>query len=281
MSIRGRDTLKKYFAAGELPRQEHFEELIESVLHMDDEGFRKSPDRGLHITSEVGNTALVTFFRKEDARQPLWTLQHGQAGGQLKLMPGSGEATAATAPPPTLLTLDARQRVGIGTEQPQHALHVHGVVAGRGRAGTWFQPDPKNPPRADGAWHVLARELRGCVAFEIVASASLPGQGRHAVMHAMALNAHNPTLRWFDRWFSRKKRIRCHNAWYGQRCDRLELQWQPQPGAPAGTYQLAIRTQCDYGQPVEIRVHMTCLWPLEDAVADGPGSARDADGAAG
>ena len=33
MTVRGRDTLYKYFQAGELPTEEHFHDLIESMLN--------------------------------------------------------------------------------------------------------------------------------------------------------------------------------------------------------------------------------------------------------
>ena len=69
----GRATLKKSFSEGELPTQEDFHNLIDSMLHMEDEGFSKSPEHGLEITSAEGKTALMSFFRQGGARQAQWT----------------------------------------------------------------------------------------------------------------------------------------------------------------------------------------------------------------
>ena len=280
MTVRDRDTLYKYFQAGELPTEEHFHDLIESMLNMQDEGFRKTPDHGLQIAAAVGAHALLTFFRAESARQALWTVRYGGTGEQLTLHPGG-----APKPQDALLTLDALRRVGINTrDKPQHMLHVNGFVGSRGRAGTYPLPDPKSPPVADGEWHPLTESLSGCMAFEVVASVSgVAGQGQHAMLHAMALNAHNARVRWFDgapaksfrrrfnawlnRWFNPKNRIRCQDAWFGATCNRLELEWQSVvPGEPTN-YRLMIRTQCSYGTGVPIQTHLTRLWPSAEEPA--------------
>jgi hypothetical protein len=81
----GRDTLKAYFKAGNLPTQENFHGLIDSMLHMEDEGFNKSWLNGLEVTSALGSKALVTFFRKEDSGTPLWSMRHAADGQLLNL----------------------------------------------------------------------------------------------------------------------------------------------------------------------------------------------------
>lgn len=290
MTVRDRDTLYKYFKAGELPTEHHFHDLIESTLNMRDEGFRKTPDHGLEISTSVGAHALLTFFRTESARQPLWTVRYGDkvesqgenTGDKLELravrpVDEPGASTNA------LMTLYRAGQVGINTRQaPRHTLQVEGVVGSVGRAGTFPLPLPDTPPKPDGKWHPLTPRLKGCVAFEIVATASGPaGQGRQAMLHAVAVNAHNARLDWFyrgptdgrirrwlderlNRWFNRRNRIRSHDAWFGDPCDRLELQWQRFPGDDPRSYRLMIRTQCDYESHEPIQVHVTRLWPLAD-----------------
>jgi hypothetical protein len=269
----GRDTLKDYFKAGNLPTQENFHALIDSMLHMEDEGYRKTWQSGLEVTSALGSKSLVTFFRKEDAGTPLWSLQHANDGQMLNLQPLTkqpGEKAKLQTP---VLTLDNHGRVGIGQAAPRHMLHVGDFIGSKGRTGTYPLPDAKNPPQPDHGWHLLAKDLHGCVAFEVVACASGgygAGPGRHAVLHAHALNAHNPTIKgwkgWLDRVFNGKKRIRCHNAWSSQRCDRLELAWQPwaDPNDPGkrDRYALAIRSQCHYGPGATLQVQVTQLWPV-------------------
>jgi hypothetical protein len=43
MTTRNRDTLKQFFQEGRLPTSDHFGDLIDSMLNMSDEGFRKTP----------------------------------------------------------------------------------------------------------------------------------------------------------------------------------------------------------------------------------------------
>lgn len=276
MSLTGRETLCRHFADGELPTEEHFRELIESMLHMDDEGFSKSLEHGLEVTAGVNAQALMSFFCGGVARDPLWTLRLGDAGQQLGVHPGG-----APHPGPPLLTLEitreGQRRVGIDTEHPQHSLHVDGVLGSRARAGTWPLPDAAQPPLADGGWHALTEPLTGLHAFEVVASASLPGQGHHGLLHAVAMNACNPTLGWFDRLFNRRSSIRAQHAWYDKRCDRLKLRWRSLEGGER--YVLEIGTHCAYGDGVAINSHVTALWPTTPAARTPAGTAARAPGA--
>lgn len=268
MTVRGRETLYKYFADGELPTEEHFRELIESQLNLQDEGFNKSPDAGLEITSAVGADGLMSFFRSENARQSLWTVRYSHAGQVLGIHPGD-----ATKPGHALLTLDSGQRVGVGTTQALHTLHIEGVVGAQGWAGTL--PRPKDSqPKADTGWHKLTLELDGNQVLDVVASAS--SGKRHAVMRATAMNANDPRSGWIDGWLAPllnwKKRIRAQHAWFSQRCDRLELRWFPGE-KDAKKYELRIRSRCDYGKDVPIDVHVTRLWPNRPAQATALGAA--------
>lgn len=278
MSKNGRDSLKDLFKAGKLPRQQDFEALIESMLHMDDEGFRKSDSHGLHITSAVTCPGLVTFFRKEQQQTPMWHISHAALGHQLRL--SRAEDDAGRQPPPALLTLDSAQRVGVAQENPQHTLHVGGVVASRARVGTVARPVGSTPMLANREWHVLVGGLQHCQAFEVTACISHEGEKRGAVLHAVAVSAGRlPAqlpwwLSWLDPWVNRRNRIRAVDAWYGERCDRLELQWQA--GREPDTYQLAVRSACKYGGSQQIQAHVTELWPARgeaSAAADAPGHA--------
>lgn len=306
---RNRATLREYFASGGRPTGAEFAELIESMLNMKDEGFAKTPDEGLKVTSAVNEPALLTFFRKEHGDHGLWSLRYGGPGdprsedrspvggdrgkrnplavlplpqgeGGARLDPGS---LSKVAP---LIALHEEGRVSVGKHTADHMLDVQGMVAARGRVGTYPVPD-ETAVRADGEWKAVTGTLFGCAALEIVASVGDPNTGHHATMHAVALNAYNPTFTgllgwlalrkpfaWIDRRFNRRKRIRSQHAWFGERCDRLELQWAlpvQKEGAPprpylAGEprpYQLQIRTRCRYQGTPRIHVHITQLWPTE------------------
>jgi hypothetical protein len=143
MTTRNRETLRGFFSAGMLPTQDHFGDLIESMLNMDDEGFRKSEKNGVEISAPAGYDALISFYRDQNKHTALWSIAYGGKADQLVFNAASVSAAADT--PPTL-ALDARKRVGIGTDDPQQALDVAGVIACDGRIGR----APSRQPMADG-----------------------------------------------------------------------------------------------------------------------------------
>ena len=266
MTVRNRDTLRSFFGAGMLPTQDHFGDLVDSMLNMSDEGFRKSAENGLEVSTPVGYDALVSFYRDQSMRSPLWSIAYG---GERDLLAFKAGAASATAPgrdgsePASVLALDARGRVGIGTDAPRTTLDVAGVVASEGRLGR-YAAKTLPPPLADGEWHDLTGPLEGCQAFEVIAGAGRVGGGRFALIHAVALNAYNPRPGWLD-LFGLRRRIRAQGMWFGRRCDQLELRWSGSSGRQA-SYRLQVRSRCDYGADVPIRVGVTRLWfddPME------------------
>lgn len=58
-----RETLYKHFSAGQLPTEAHFRDLVDSMLNMQSEGFRKTPEYGMQVMSAAGKTALLSFYR--------------------------------------------------------------------------------------------------------------------------------------------------------------------------------------------------------------------------
>lgn len=258
MTIRNRESLRSYFSDGALPTQEHFADLIDSMLNMSDEGFRKSVERGFEVSAAAGYEALLSFFRDQDPDLPLWSIGFGGAQGQLLIRSNTepsqdGQADAA-AP---LWCLDPAGRVGIRTGNPEAALDVDGVVRSKGRSGSYARATAVPLP-ADGEWHDLTDDLEGCQAFEVTAGAGYQGKGRFALMHAVALNTYNPTLGILD-FLNRKRGIRSTDAFYARRCDRLQLRWRGTSGRNA-SYRLQIRTGCDYGRGIVIKAHVTKLW---------------------
>lgn len=249
-----RATLRNFFADGQRPNGKHFEQLIDSMLNMVDEGFSKTPQDGLKVASAVTHHALLSFYRSNQ-QQRLWSMGFFEQGERLQFR------NDLAGPP--VLALDAgrdandnaESRVGINTDRPQHTLQVDGVVSMHGRVGGLPLP---GEPRADGEWHDLTEELSGCHAFELMAGTGLEGSGRFALMHAVAMNAFNPAPSWSDLLW-RRRRIREQHAWYARRCDRLQLRWTGSSGRH-GRFRLQIRTRCVYGAEVPIQVRMTRLW---------------------
>ncbi len=264
MTSRSRESLKRYFREGALPSEDHFADLIDSMLNMSDEGFRKTVEHGFEVYSPQGHDALVSFFRDQEPERPAWRFDLGGARDALLVrgrdLPGQVEGADGTATgqtSPALLCLDQDRRIGIGTESPQAALDVAGVVRSRGRQGAQAR-QVEVPLLANGEWQDLTDTLEGCQAFEIMAGAGHRGKGRFGLMHAIAINTYNPTLGLFN-LFNRKRGIRATHGYYGRRCDRLQLRWQGSSGRNA-SYRLQIRTGCDFGSGVRIQAQLTQLW---------------------
>lgn len=265
MTSRHRETLKNFFAEGRMPTSDHFRDLIDSTLNMTDEGFRKSADKGLEISTPVGFDALLSFYRDQDPQSVVWSASYG-AHDQLQFNFGATEAKRAAS---AVLTLDGgKQAVGINTAEPQHALDVGGVIGAQGRIGRY--PLARDAHlAANGQWQSLTDELQGCQGFEVVAGAGgRQGGGRYALLHAVVLNTYNPDPGWLD-LIRRKRPIRVTCAYYGRRCDRLQLRWVGDHGRDC-RYRLQIRSKCDYGEGVFIKAQLTRLWFDEDLQGAAP-----------
>ena len=258
MTSRSRESLKRYFREGALPDEDHFADLIDSMLNMSDEGFRKTVHYGFEVYASQGHDALLSFFRDQEPESPAWQIGLSGASDLLHVRgrPESGLDLTASDEAPTL-ALDARRRVGVGTATPRVALDVAGVISSDGRRGHVARSE-STPLRADGSWQNLTDELQGCQAFELTAGVGVPRGGRFALVHAIALNTYNPTLGWLN-FLNRRRGIRQTNAWYGRRCDRLHLRWEGNSGRNA-KYRLQIRSGCDFGPDVVMRAYLTRLW---------------------
>lgn len=274
MSSKNRETLKNYFSEGQLPTEAHFADLIDSMLNMTDEGFSKTVENGEEVRAAVGHNALLSFFRDGMSPPlPLWRVGLSAGQNQLTFQSGTLPPRDQDAKPrpgvPSeldrvdgLLYLDPLQRVGLGTDRPKAALDVTGAVRSTGRQGS-YQPAQPKVLEANGVWQPLTDELDGCQAFEVVAGAGSRGAGRFSLLHAVALNTYNPTWGWLD-FLNRKRGIRSTHAYYGRRCDRIQLRWTGTSGRDA-RYRLEVRTGCDFGtdtagKKATIQVHVTQLW---------------------
>lgn len=287
MSRRSRETLKAFFREGARPSEEHFADLIDSTLNINDEGFRKTPADGLRVQSLGDSHALMSFYTpKSDADRAEWSIGLGEDYKRLSMhRPG-----LVGAP---LLTLDPLGRVGIRTASPEAELDVRGTLRADGRRGREARDREEEGKVdrlvADGEFHALTGDLHGCQAFEVVAGVGLRESGRYALVHAIALNTFNPI--WWDNLFGLKKRIRAQHAYYSRRVDRLQLRWvaagdeaggrdNPAKGhGEQATYRLMIRTRRDYladrrgrddvppEEEVRIRAFVTRLW-FDDMAAD-------------
>jgi len=270
MTIRNRKSLRDYFVEGSLPTQEHFADLIDSMLNMSDEGFHKSVERGFQISAASGYEALLSFYRDQNPDMPLWGIDLSGAQGQLLFRANDEPAPKQGQAPPPLWCLDPAGRVGVRTADPQAEFDVDGVIRSKGRRGSYARSST-TPLLANGEWQDLTDDLHGCQAFEITAGAGHQGYGRFALVHAVALNTYNPTLGILD-FLNRKRTIRGSHAFYARRCDRLQLRWRGSSGRNA-SYRLQIRSGCDYGKGIVIRANLTQLW-FDPHMSEGQGTPK-------
>jgi len=292
-----RATLKTYFAAGALPTQKHFEDLIESNLNMQDEGFRRSPENGVEISKLDSRDAFISFYAKPDAQAPSWSMS-GDKAGRLVFRPESA-MEPVSHPVLSLATRTSDDpdggpprldpRVGIATAAPEHELDVAGTVRMHARLGGYvpkqhrgadgaISPDgikALNSIRADGNWHDITEPLTGCHAFEVVAGTGSRDRGRYGMAHAIALNTYHPRY-WLLDFFTPKRPIRTTSAYYDRRCDMLMFRWHCEAGAYGknAEYTLQVKSRCAYpdgtdGKPPVIRCRITQLWldPLMEDLA--------------
>lgn len=260
MTKRNRKTLSAYFSDGQLPTQEAFGDLIDSVVNIVDDGFDKTPEEGMKVAQLDNRSKLVGFYDEITVKAPLWSIAFSVSGyggnaennKNLNFFYGNNKATGLTlATAPEIAagpekSPEGKIRVGINKNDPEHELDIDGVVAADGRIGRMG----KSEIRADGKWHPVISGLDGCQAFEIMAGVGKPHSGRYALLHAYALSTFN----------SKKGNITYHQAHFSSRCDQIELRWV------GGThdYSLEMRVRCSYEQSAKeeiyVRYYLTQLW---------------------
>lgn len=69
MARKGRDTLKLFFQRGALPSADHFGDFIDSTVNQVDDGFKKTAEFGLEISSLGTFDSLISFSAKTARRK--------------------------------------------------------------------------------------------------------------------------------------------------------------------------------------------------------------------
>jgi hypothetical protein len=256
MPKKNRETLARYFREGELPREDHFRDLIDSALIKFDDGFDKTVLNGWEIRLIGDHDRLISFLRDNAVKQAAWSISYDKHGDRLMFVKPAADGEARS-----VVVFDPRGRVGVNTREPQWELEVAGNIAADGRiGGNPYRERQKSVP-ADGGWHPITDELEGCHAFEVMAGVGKKDSGMYALMQALAINTFNPKGPLFN-FLRRKNRIRYTQAFYLSRGHKIQLRWE---GAGSNSYVLSMRTGCNYGnnslgKPIVIRYYLTRLW---------------------
>jgi hypothetical protein len=279
VSKQDRTTLKSFFREGALPSAEHYRDLIDSAVNQVEDGFEKSPADGLRLASVGDSLKVMSLYQGLGAREPSWTMEHGEAPGALHLRQGIGAqargiggAADPAAHGPAGLTLTRDGRTGLGEERPEWRLDVAGTARMAGRIGT--TPGALPAVLADGRWHDITLPMTGCQMFEVVAGAGGErNQGHYSLLHAVAMNAFHPRNPILN-WMFRRRSIRTQTAVYGSYADRLKLRWVAT--AERHHYKLQLRSNAHFGDGKVVRYYLTRLW--FDSFMEGSRGGPDRDG---
>ena len=241
-----REDLKKYFSNGEIPNENHFCKLIDSMLNRQDDGFSKDDENGLIIVARGGSNKLVTLFKNMDDLNPFFHFEKDeQESGGLRMRPaGEGEEDPQDN---NGYFFHDNGNMGIGIRcEEQYKLQVNGFAGLEGRVGTYLQGQVP----ADGKWHPIIEGLDNCQAYEVIARTGKKGFGKFAILHAHALKAFGKS----------HGRIRRTSAYYGSFWNRIRLRWRSNA---THDYSLQVSTGRNYGHDVFVFYKITRLWDDE------------------
>lgn len=240
-----RKNLKNRFGAGQMPCEEDFCDMIDSMVNVEDDGFNKTAHDGLKLSQLTESGKLMSFYVNATEGTPLWQMELRKNSDGEENSSNLHVTTPAFEESSSVLTLTSAGAVGIGTRHPECEMDVNGVVACSGRIG---KENEKLKVPADGEWHDITEQLTGCEAFEVIAGVGgQDGEGRFALTHAVALNV-----------FHGKHTLKKMYSYCGGRRSRIDIRWTK--GSEKYTYKLQLRTHCAYADGIFVRYKMTKLW---------------------
>lgn len=232
MAKANRKTLKGYFSDGRMPAGKHFEDLVDSMLNIVDDGLNRT-ENGLQLSPQEGHASVIEFFGHILDDQPVWRIEIDKGGGKLRI----GQGKEGGEP---LLVLEPDGKVEVSGD-----LKLDGRLETVGVMGSFA----KGEVAADGRWHDITADLGGMCALQVMAGCGRTGFGKYAVSQITAMHC-----------FGRHRCIRSISSWYGMVFNRIRLRWK-RNGQSA---RLQIRTGCDYGGEARIRFEITELWHERD-----------------
>ncbi len=248
MAKRNRETLKNYFKKGNRPSEQEFMDLVDSSLNILDDGFSKEPETGIEISPLFEKETLISFFREAVDSAPQWEIAIEKTSGSLLIKKIENEKKTP------LLTLRTDGSVALGEKEKE--ILLQGTLQMPVRQGSLLQGEVP----ADGRWHDLeeldlegnriTKAWMGCQALEIVASVSIEGSGKHAILVA------NATV-----CFGRHSKIRKMVSYYGSYGNKICLRWKKlKTEKHAGKLQM--KTILKYGNDAKIQYHIGSLFKM-------------------
>src|SRR6478609_4292566 len=142
MSLQNRNSLKSFFKKGQLPSENNFYDLIDSMINKVDDGMSKTLDEGLMLAPIGGSDKLISFYKSIEEKSPAWGVEISPGNQNLNLNNHVGDI---------ILTLSNQGKVGINNSNPSMELDINGAVAMGGRLGNGY----KGKVLGDGKWHTI------------------------------------------------------------------------------------------------------------------------------
>lgn len=266
MAKTSRSNLKELFRNGRMPSENDFADLIDSMINILDEGFDKTARDGLKVTQLMGSGKLMSFYENLGVEKPQWLMElSSQNNHETSLhitSPRIGESETVLsmqAIEQNKETAESKTKIGVGINQknPTCELDVNGTASFAGRRG---QKGQMSVP-ADGLWYDITPEITGCQAFEVMAGVGgHENEGKFAMIHATVMNTFNGT-----------SSIKYQNAYFGSRCNRIELRWK-KSSENKFFFTLQMRVRCSYGSDIWVKYHITQLWfdPFMESSLEAP-----------
>jgi hypothetical protein len=232
MAKRNRITLKNFFVRGKMPTEEHFSDLIDSMLNIVDEGFEKTPKNGLSLAPLDEDGHVISIFQKIEDEESKWSVTLEKSTGNLIIRQFDGNP---------LMVFSQDGKIGIGRELPQYQLQTTNTIGLHGRAGTYASGEVP----ADSQWQNVLETDKGCFAFEIIAGCGKQQFGKYALLVATAIHC-----------FGDHPRISKTQSHYGSRFNKIIIRWRKINGKSV----LQMKTRYDYGYGIMIRYNISSLW---------------------
>ena len=243
VKISGRQRLLAYFRNGKIPTEEHYSDLINSMVHKDDDGFSKDKENGLKIYSDDASNNLVSFYKDINSIDPFYIIGKDKTDPDCLKLQAFEASTGTVEDNSTAIFFHTNGKIGVGkTCDDQYKTEIDGFVGMQGRIGTF----KSGSVPANGDWQPIVIGLEYAQAFEIVARTGKKGKGRFAIMHATALSVFGP----------KGGKIKRTNAYYGFFWNKLNLRWT----GNSKQYSLEIKSNSNYGDDVDIYYTVTRLW---------------------
>jgi hypothetical protein len=242
--VPGRQKILNHFKNGQIPTEQHYADLVNAMIHKDEDGFSKDDINGFKIYSENTYNRLVSFYENTNATEPFFSIAKDKASPDgIKLQSFIEQSDAETGAD-TGVFFHTNGNLGIG-KKPEEGfkVDVDGFVATNGRIGTYSK---KKSIAANGRWDNIAGPLYNAQAFEITARTGIKSTGKMAMIHAIALSVAG----------KRGGKIHKRHSYIGFFWNKINLRWV----GNADGYYLQMKTNSNYGPGIEVFYTITQLW---------------------